>query len=163
MVDLSMQTETTIDVAEIVSDDQVKFFVDNGYLVVNNLIDSEEIQELRDDLIDIAMAISTGKKTKGGRVGILTSTGGAGSLVADRCGLVGLTTPAPSRKTAALLGSLLRHVGFIANRNPIDLTLAGLTPEIVRGSITALIEAKEYDIVIPIIGSSSGSRRLSIL
>ena len=41
MVDLSMQTETTIDVAEIVSDDQVKFFVDNGYLVVNNLIDSE--------------------------------------------------------------------------------------------------------------------------
>ncbi len=54
MVDLSMQTETTIDVAEIVSDDQVKFFVDNGYLVVNNLIDSEELQELRDDLIDIA-------------------------------------------------------------------------------------------------------------
>ena len=50
-----MQTETTIDVAEIVSDDQVKFFVDNGYLVVNNLIDSEELQELRDDLIDIAL------------------------------------------------------------------------------------------------------------
>ena len=111
-----------------------------------------------DDLLDIAMALSTGKKTKGDRVGILTSTGGAGSLVADRCGLVGLTTPAPSRKTAALLGSLLRHVGFIANRNPIDLTLAGLTPEIVRGSITALIEAKEYDIVIPIIGSSAVGR-----
>jgi acyl-CoA synthetase (NDP forming) len=111
-----------------------------------------------DDLLDIAMALSTGKKTKGGRVGILTSTGGAGSLVADRCGLVGLTTPIPSRKTAARLGSLLRHVGFIANRNPIDLTLAGLTPEIVRGSFTALLEAKEYDIVVPIIGSSAVGR-----
>ena len=111
-----------------------------------------------DDLIDIAMALSTGKKTKGGRVGILTSTGGAGSLVADRCGLVGLTTPVPSLETAALLGSLMRHVGFIANRNPIDLTLAGLTPEIVQGSITALIKAKEYDIVIPIIGSSAVGR-----
>ena len=111
-----------------------------------------------DDLLDIAMALSTGKKTRGGRVGILTSTGGAGGLVADRCGLVGLTTPVPSRKTAARLSSLLRHVGFNANRNPIDLTLAGLTPEIVRGSITALLEAKEYDIVIPIIGSSAVGR-----
>ncbi len=111
-----------------------------------------------DDLLDIAMALSTGKKPRGGRVGILTSTGGAGGLVADRCGLVGLTTPVPSRKTAARLSSLLRHVGFNANRNPIDLTLAGLTPEIVRGSITALLEAKEYDIVIPIIGSSAVGR-----
>lgn len=111
-----------------------------------------------DDLLDIGMALSIGKKPKGGRVGILTSTGGAGSLVADRCGLVGLTTPVPSRKTAARLASLLSHAGFTADRNPIDLTLAGLTPEIVRGSITALLEAKEYDMVIPIIGSSAVGR-----
>ena len=111
-----------------------------------------------DDLLDIAMALSIGKKPKGCRVGIVTSTGGAGSLLADRCGLAGLTTPAPSRKTAARLASLLSHVGFIADRNPIDLTLAGLTPEIVKGSITALLEAKEYDMVIPIIGSSGVGR-----
>jgi acyl-CoA synthetase (NDP forming) len=111
-----------------------------------------------DDLLDIAMALSIGKKPKGCRVGIVTSTGGAGSLLADRCGLAGLTTPAPSRKTAARLASLLSHVGFTADRNPIDLTLAGLTPEIVKGSITALLEAKEYDMVIPIIGSSGVGR-----
>ena len=111
-----------------------------------------------DDLLDIAMALSMGKKPKGRRVGILTSTGGAGGLVADRCGLAGFTTPAPSRKTAARLASLFSHVGFTADRNPIDLTLAGLTPEIVGGSITALLEANEYDVVIPIVGSSGVGR-----
>ncbi len=111
-----------------------------------------------DDLLDIAMALSMGKKPKGRRVGILTSTGGAGGLVADRCGLAGYTTPAPSRNTAAQLAKLFSHVGFTADRNPIDLTLAGLTPEIVGGSITALLEAKEYDVVIPIVGSSGVGR-----
>ena len=111
-----------------------------------------------DDLLDIAMALSMGKKPRGRRVGILTSTGGAGGLVADRCGLVGFTTPAPSRKTATRLAALFSHVGFTADRNPIDLTLAGLTPEIVGGSITALLEANEYDVVIPIVGSSGVGR-----
>ncbi|NKB22231.1 MAG: hypothetical protein GKS01_17230 [Alphaproteobacteria bacterium] len=111
-----------------------------------------------DDLLDIAMALSMGKKPRGRRVGILTSTGGAGGLVADQCGLVGFTTPAPSRKTAAQLASLFSHVGFTADRNPIDLTLAGLTPEIVGGSISALLDAKEYDVVIPIVGSSGVGR-----
>ena len=111
-----------------------------------------------DDLLDIAMALSMGKIPKGRRVGILTSTGGAGGLVADRCGLAGFTTPAPSRKTAARLASLFSHAGFTADRNPIDLTLAGLTPEIVSGSITALLEANEYDVVIPIVGSSGVGR-----
>lgn len=111
-----------------------------------------------DDLLDIAMALSMGKIPKGRRVGILTSTGGAGGLVADRCGLAGFTTPAPSRKTAARLASLFSHAGFTADRNPIDLTLAGLTPEIVGGSITTLLEANEYDVVIPIVGSSGVGR-----
>ena len=111
-----------------------------------------------DDLLDIAMALSMGKKPKGRRVGILTSTGGAGGLVADRCGIAGYTTPAPSRSTASRLASLFSHVGFTADRNPIDLTLAGLTPEIVGGSISALLAAKEYDIVIPIVGSSGVGR-----
>ena len=111
-----------------------------------------------DDLLDIAMALSMDKKPKGRRVGILTSTGGAGGLVADRCGLAGFSTPAPSRKTSTRLAALFSHVGFTANRNPIDLTLAGLTPEIVGGSITALLEANEYDVVIPIIGSSGVGR-----
>ena len=111
-----------------------------------------------DDLLDIAMALSMGKKPRGRRVGILTSTGGAGGLVADRCGLVGFATPAPSRKTATRLASLFSHVGFTADRNPIDLTLAGLTPQIVGGSITTLLEASEYDVVIPIVGSSGDAQ-----
>tara|TARA_Y100001936_G_scaffold67960_1_gene66943 strand:- start:1135 stop:2499 length:1365 start_codon:yes stop_codon:yes gene_type:complete len=111
-----------------------------------------------DDLLDISIALGTNKKPKGRHVGILTSTGGAGGLVADQCGITGFTTPAPSGITAQRLSSLFSHVGFTADRNPIDLTLAGLTPEIVGGSITALLEANEYDAVIPIVGSSGVGR-----
>ena len=110
------------------------------------------------DLIDVPMGLTAGVPLNGKRLAILTSTGGAGGLVADVCGLAGFDAPPPGRKTARQLGALLHHDGFAADRNPIDLTLAGLSPDVVKGAIDALIRSDDFDAVIPIVGSSGVGR-----
>ena len=54
MTDLSQQTEPAIEVPQIVDDEQIQFYVDNGYLVVPDLMTAGELQELKDDLVDVA-------------------------------------------------------------------------------------------------------------
>ncbi len=51
-----MGTETAekIEVPNIVSDKECQFFIDNGYLVVPNLLSDSEIQELRQDTVTLA-------------------------------------------------------------------------------------------------------------
>jgi phytanoyl-CoA hydroxylase len=43
-----------IDVPKILSDEQVKFFVDQGYLIVPNLMTQDELEELKRDTSDLA-------------------------------------------------------------------------------------------------------------
>ncbi|WP_312543611.1 acetate--CoA ligase family protein, partial [Achromobacter mucicolens] len=53
------------------------------------------------DLLDIPAALAHARKLPGRRVAILTSTGGAGTLVADCLGLAGFELPAPDDATGA--------------------------------------------------------------
>lgn len=107
------------------------------------------------ELIDVSMALSIRQRVAGLRLAILTTTGGAGALVADACGLLGYDTPPPSAAVAERLGALLQDEGFSADRNPIDLTLAGLQPHILKGAISSLMESPDFDAVITVVGSSS--------
>ncbi|MDM9558187.1 acetate--CoA ligase family protein [Bordetella petrii] len=107
------------------------------------------------DLLDIPAALATGRRLAGRRIAILTSTGGAGTLVADSCGLAGLDTPAPDGATAARLDALESGGDAVLSRNPIDLTLAGLKPELLRGALGALLASPGYDGAVVIAGSSS--------
>lgn len=107
------------------------------------------------DLLDIPVALATGRKLRGNRVAILTSTGGAGTLVSDDLGLHGFDTPAPDEATAAALRALQTGSEAVLDRNPIDVTLAGLRPDLLRGAITALLASPSYDALTIIVGSSS--------
>ncbi len=107
------------------------------------------------DLLDIPVALATGRKLRGNRVAILTSTGGAGTLVSDDLGLHGFDTPAPDAATAAALRALQTGSEAVLDRNPIDVTLAGLRPDLLRGAITALLASPSYDALTIIVGSSS--------
>lgn len=110
------------------------------------------------DLIDVPMALSAGRLAPGRRIAILTATGGAGALIADVAGLAGLDTPPPGPETARRLGALLSDQGFVAERNPIDLTLAGNRPEVIQGALSVLVDSPDYDAVIAIAGSSAVAR-----
>ncbi len=107
------------------------------------------------DLLDIPVALSTERTLNSRRVAILTSTGGAGTLVADSLGVAGFETPAPGAQTAAALRALQSGMPAALDRNPVDVTLAGLQPDVLRGAITALAESSDYDALIMIVGSSS--------
>jgi len=110
------------------------------------------------DFLDIPVALSVGRKLLGKRVAILTSTGGAGTLIADSLGEKGFELPIPDALTAEKLTRLDLGDQAVLDRNPIDVTLAGLQPNILRGAIKALVESPSYDALILILGSSSVSR-----
>jgi acetate---CoA ligase (ADP-forming) len=109
------------------------------------------------DLLDMPLALSTlavGKKLMGKRVAILTSTGGAGTLVSDSLGLAGFEAPAPDAETAAKLRATQSGDHAVFDKNPIDVTLAGLQPAVLRGAVAALLASSSYDALIVIVGSS---------
>jgi acyl-CoA synthetase (NDP forming) len=106
------------------------------------------------DLLDIPAALATGRMLWGNRVAILTSTGGAGTLVSDSLGVSGFETPPPDAPTAARLRALQTGDHAALDRNPIDVTLAGLQPALLRGAIQALLDSPGYDALVIIVGSS---------
>ncbi|WP_427183962.1 acetate--CoA ligase family protein [Bordetella bronchialis] len=107
------------------------------------------------DLIDIPAALATGRRLRGKRIAILTSTGGAGTLVADSLGVAGFETPPPGPRTAARLRDLQKNDQIVLDRNPIDVTLAGLQPDLLRSTIATLLDSPDYDAVITVVGSSA--------
>ena len=107
------------------------------------------------DLLDIPAALVTGRRPAGNRVAVLTSTGGAGTLVADSCGVAGLDVPLPDAATAEKIAALQPDDPDAAGRNPVDVTLAGLQPALFRTAISALLDSPSFDAVVVIAGSSA--------
>jgi acyl-CoA synthetase (NDP forming) len=106
------------------------------------------------DLLDVSGALAAGRRPAGPCLAILTSTGGAGVLVADACGVVGFEAPPPDAATVERLAGVLAGEAALAERNPIDVTLAGLDSAIFRSAISALLASPTYDALVVIVGSS---------
>jgi len=110
------------------------------------------------ELLEVPAALAAGRAMQGRRVAILTSSGGAGTLIADSCGLAGFETPPPDAATAERLCPLLGSGEAAMDQNPVDLTLAGAKPEILHAALGALLESPSYDAVIAVAGSSALAR-----
>jgi acyl-CoA synthetase (NDP forming) len=106
------------------------------------------------DLLDIPAALATRRVLQGRRIAIVTSTGGAATLVADCVGLAGFEAPDPDPVTAERLVALDLPEAIL-DRNPIDVTLAGLKPDIFRRIIRTLAESDSYDATVVVVGSSA--------
>jgi acyl-CoA synthetase (NDP forming) len=106
------------------------------------------------DLLDFPLVLSSGRHLAGRRLAVITSTGGAASLVADAAGLGGFEMPAPDEATAARLNALAIP-DAVLDRNPIDVTLAGVTPDYFRGVLESVLESPSYDAVAVVLGSSA--------
>ena len=106
------------------------------------------------DLLDIPMMLSRGRMLKGRRLAIITSTGGSASLLADAAGMVGFDTPAPDEPTATKLKALAIE-GATLDRNPIDVTLAGVKSDTFRTILDAVVASPTYDAIAVVLGSSA--------
>ena len=109
------------------------------------------------DLLDIPAALVGGRRAAGRRVAILTSSGGPGALVADSLGAAGFDLAEPDPATSARLAAL-RGEEPAEMRNPVDLTLAGLRPDLFRGAMDALLESPAYDSLVVVVGSTALAR-----
>lgn len=106
------------------------------------------------DLLDIPAVLASGRTMAGSRVAILTSTGGAATIVADNIGLMDLEMPVPDEETAEKLRALDLQDATL-DRNPIDVTLAGLRPDLLRSILKILVDSPSFDALVTVVGSSS--------
>lgn len=73
-----------------------------------------------DDLVDVGKAFLAKRLPQGRNVAVISISGGAGVLLADRCEELGLHLPPLSGHTLTELGGILP--GFSSALNPIDVT-----------------------------------------
>ena len=109
------------------------------------------------DLLDLPAMLASRRRLGGKRIAILTSTGGAGSLVADNCGILGLDVPELDASTGQTLADLLGADAPLID-NPVDVTLAGVEPVIMTAATQALLASDGIDGVVVVVGSSALAR-----
>ncbi len=73
-----------------------------------------------EQMIDFGLALQTGRRMAGHRLGVMTQSGGSGALMADVAETVGLTVPVLPDADREYLQSLLPSFGSAAN--PVDTT-----------------------------------------
>lgn len=106
------------------------------------------------ELLEIPAALATNQRMHGRRIGILTTTGGAGTLVADALGALGFELPSPSTAVVERLQAVLPDVELDLGHNPIDLTLAGIREEVMVPVIETLTASADFDAIVVVIGAS---------
>ncbi|EMS97439.1 CoA-binding protein [Agrobacterium tumefaciens str. Cherry 2E-2-2] len=122
----------------------------NAFLSQYGIIRADTLQ----NLLDISAMLVSPRRLKGRRIGILTSSGGAGTLVADECGVAELDVPDLDKETATDLAKLLNTASqFVAN--PTDVTLEGINPLTMCNAAAILMKSDHIDCVAVVIGSSA--------
>lgn len=102
------------------------------------------------EMIDLAKALDFQPLPKGGRVGIVTNSGGTGVELTDMLEESGLSVPELPAQIQESLKEFLP--AYASPRNPVDVTtLWRKFPELYSGSIAALFECPEIDIIMPVL------------
>jgi acyl-CoA synthetase (NDP forming) len=119
-------------------------------LGITKVSDTEEVS-------DLCKILTRTKKPAGSRVGIITTSGGAGVILADQCALNGLEVPSLSEQTKHVLQQYLPDFG--SDLNPVDLTaqIAG-SEQLFDESINAVVIDPNIDILIVALTMVTGPR-----
>lgn len=113
-----------------------------------------EIEDI-DDLIDAARAFLSRKTPRGCNTAVVTASGGAGVLLADRCEEHGLRLPQLSNSLKAELRKLIPAYGSV--ENPIDVTAQLSTdPDKANYLISLLLNEPDIDQIILSRGNAVG-------
>lgn len=100
-----------------------------------------------EQMLDMLEALCQPRVASGPGLGIVTQSGGAGVMMADRAEEMGLTVPQVSAATQARLAAVMPAFG--AAGNPVDVTGQFLAePAILRDSVIRLLEDPDIHIAI---------------
>ncbi len=109
------------------------------------------------DLLLASVALMGGHRPSGRGVGVVTSSGGAGALVADQCERVGLRVPSLAPATEERLATLVPTFG--STINPIDVTANLFAGDAIKdlAEICRIVAADEsIDALVLVVTNTSG-------
>ncbi len=113
------------------------FFTDAGVVRVTSIR----------DLLDAARVLATSPSAKGRRLGAITMSGGASSVIADVAIELGMSLPQPDVALAERLAEFLPHAATVAN--PLDVTAAAMVDSrILTSAAERMMETPLVDIVL---------------
>ncbi len=78
----------------------------------------------QDELLDLAAAFSHGKRMRGNRVAIISTSGGTAVWLTDTCEAMGLEVPPIDEERQARLAQFIPSYG--STNNPVDITAQGV-------------------------------------
>jgi acyl-CoA synthetase (NDP forming) len=95
------------------------------------------------------MPVSTSRRAN---VGVVTTTGGGATMVVDPLSTAGVAVTQPSAETLARF----KAAGIdVKPARIVDVTLAGARYDVMKAALDILTTAPEYDLIVPVIGSSA--------
>ena len=98
-------------------------------------------------MLDMMAAFTLTDIPSGSGIAIVTQSGGAGAMMADRAEELGYQVPQPSEETKKLLEDVIPAFG--ARGNPIDITGQFLAePEILKGSVEVVLNDPSIDVAV---------------
>ena len=102
-------------------------------------------------LLDLAAAFTYCPLPAGGGVGLVTQSGGAGVLMADRCEELGLAVPELAETTREALRTVVPAFGAV--RNPVDITAQFIAePALLSKSLELVLADPGVDVAIFYLG-----------
>jgi len=119
-----------------------------------------------EELIDIPMALAWQPLPKGNKVGVVSVSGGACSIIADICEETGLEIPDFTEKTTRKIREIIPP--FVSTRNPLDITgmiLPGVATELglFRRCIKEIAKDELIDMIIIIMTTILGPETKKII
>ncbi len=108
--------------------------------------------EALEDLFEVSSLFSKYRPPKGTRIGMLTTTGGGATILADACGVLGFNFPKPSEETVRVSSQWLPD--FASTANPLDVTMSGVGGGYSK-SLDLFLRDENFDIIIAVVGTSA--------
>jgi acyl-CoA synthetase (NDP forming) len=106
-----------------------------------------------DELLDMGMLLSRAVPAAGNRVGIITTSGGAGVWLADACASSGLAVPELSPAVQHELRALIPSYG--SPRNPVDMTADAIHGSGLSEALACLLSSGEVDVAVLIMSMAN--------
>lgn len=114
--------------------------------------------EDQEELLDACFALSRGRLAGGTRIGILTTSGGAGVWLADACETAGLAVPELDGTLQAQLRPLMPSYGSPCN--PVDVTAQVVSRSGIAPALRLLCSSEQID-AVALVSSLAGPQMLA--
>jgi acyl-CoA synthetase (NDP forming) len=110
-----------------------------------------------EEMLDLGMIFQDGRRVRDRRVGVLTTSGGAGVLLADASAAAGLTVPElPAEEQRALL-DIMPVPFYGSTANPVDTTAQVVAfPDAFRKVLFAFANSSTVDMLAPVTWAAPG-------